>query len=65
MIWGNSEVRIKANDKILFSNFGIAASFFNSRGQKVNDLICEGERREVEYEGYEIYQINFDGDENK
>jgi len=49
MIWGNAEVRIRANDKILFSNFGIAASFFNPRGKKVNDLICEEERREVEY----------------
>jgi hypothetical protein len=42
MIWGNAEVRIRANDKILFSNFGISASFFNPRGLKVNDLICEG-----------------------
>jgi hypothetical protein len=51
---------------MLFSNFGSkASSSFNSRGYKVDDLIGEGDLREVAYEGYEIYQIIFDEDSIK
>jgi hypothetical protein len=39
LIFGNAELRIRANEKIIFSNFGIGNSFFNPRGKKVHDLI--------------------------
>jgi len=60
IIFGNAEIRIRANEKTVFSNFGIAASFFNPRNKKVHDLLGEGESRQVEFESYELYQVAFD-----
>ena len=44
----------------MFSNFGIAASFFNPRNKKVHDLLGEGESRQVEFDSYELYQVAFE-----
>ena len=40
LIFGNAELRIKTGEKTVFSNFGIMNSYFNSRGKKVQDLLC-------------------------
>jgi hypothetical protein len=42
IIFGNAEIRIRANEKTVFSNFGIASSFFNPRNKRVHDLLGEG-----------------------
>ena len=42
LIIGNSEIRLKNQEWKVFSNFGIANSFFNSLGCGVNDLLGEG-----------------------
>ena len=60
LIFGNSEVRLKSLDSKLFSNFGISNSFFDSRGDRVNELIGEGAEREVEMASFEIHQIEFE-----
>jgi hypothetical protein len=60
LIFGNAELRIKTGEKTVFSNFGIMNSYYNSRGKKVQDLICEEGTRETAIESYEIYQILFD-----
>ena len=46
LIFGNSQIRIKTGEKEkkLFSNFGISASYFNSKGDKVNALFCEQQK---------------------
>lgn len=31
IIFGNSEIRVKSGDRVLFSNFGVNNSYFNSR----------------------------------
>lgn len=60
LIFGNAEMRIRANEKTVFSNFGIGNSFFNNRGAKVNQILGAGENREVEFQGYEIYELAFE-----
>ena len=62
LIFGNAELRIKTGEKTVFSNFGIMNSYYNSRGKKVHDLLCEEGTRETGIESYEIYQILFDYD---
>ena len=59
-IYGNAEIRIKTGIKTLFSNFGVNNAFFNSRGQKVDRFLGEGEKREVEFEMAEFYQVIFE-----
>jgi hypothetical protein len=39
MIFGNSEIRIKSQEKKVYSNFGISNSYFKSRGFKVETLL--------------------------
>ena len=46
-IFGNAEIRVKAGEKKVFSNFGINNAFFNCKGKKVESFLCEGEKREV------------------
>jgi hypothetical protein len=43
LIIGNSEIKLKNNERKVFSNFGIASSFFNSYGCGVNELLGEGQ----------------------
>ena len=42
LLIGNSEIRLKNQEWKVFSNFGIANSFFNCMGCGVNDLLGEG-----------------------
>jgi len=42
LIIGNSEIRLKNQEWKVFSNFGIANSFYNSNGCGVNELLGEG-----------------------
>ena len=60
IIFGNSEVRIKAGEAKLFTNFGISNSFYDHRGVKVNGFIGEGDEREVATATYEIYELEFE-----
>jgi hypothetical protein len=62
LIFGNTELRIKTGEKTVFSNFGIMRFYYNSRGKKVQDLICEEGTRETGIQSNEIYQILFDYD---
>jgi hypothetical protein len=39
IIFGNSEIRIKSQEKRVYSNFGISNSYFKSRGHKVETLL--------------------------
>ena len=61
LIIGNSEIRLKHQDWKVFSNFGIANSFFNSNGCNVNDLLGEGrDARDVKIFGFEIHRVLFE-----
>ena len=42
LIIGNSEIRLKNQEWKVFSNFGIANSFYDSNGYGVNELLGEG-----------------------
>jgi hypothetical protein len=60
ILFGNSEMRLKSGEDIVFSNFGIANSFFDNKGQTVDALFGEGkDKRELPIEGYEIYQLMY------
>lgn len=59
IIFGNAEIRIRLHESTVFSNFGIPSSYFESRGKKVNDLLCMGNGRDADLVSYEIYQIIF------
>ena len=45
LIFGNSEIRIKAANKELYSNFAINNAYFNSRGFTVDVMLGEGATR--------------------
>lgn len=47
LIFGNSEIRVGANEKKIFSNFGVGNAHFDSRKEGVNIILGEGQRREV------------------
>lgn len=58
LIIGNSEIRLKNQEWKVFSNFGIANSFFNNMGSGVNDLLGEGPAvREVAIVNFEVFKI--------
>ena len=48
-LFGNAEIRVKAGEKKVFSNFGINNAYFNSRGHKIDRFLNEGEKRETEF----------------
>jgi hypothetical protein len=60
ILFGNAELRIRANEKTVFSNFGISNGYFNNRAKRVNDLLGDGENREIEFKSYEIYEVFFE-----
>ena len=59
-IYGNADIRIKTGFKTVFTNFGVSNGYFNSRGDKVDRFLNEGEKREVEFEFCEFYQVVFE-----
>ena len=59
-IYGNAEIRVKTGFKTVFTNFGVSNGYFNSRGDKVDRFLNEGEKREVEFEFCEFYQVIFE-----
>jgi hypothetical protein len=61
LLFGNSEIRLRSGESLIFSNFGIANSNFDNKGQSVDALFGEGkDKRELPITGYEIYQIIFE-----
>lgn len=61
LIFGNSELRIKTGELKCFSNLGIAAGYYQTKGRSVNTLLGEGILRETDLVNYEIYQVFFSG----
>jgi hypothetical protein len=49
VIYGNAELRVKTGMKTVFSNFGVNNAFYNSRGDKIDKFLEEGDKREVEF----------------
>ena len=60
VIFGNFDLRLRAGDSKLFSNFGSNNSFYQCQGESVNALIGEGKNREVKLKNYEIFQAIFE-----
>ena len=61
LLFGNSEIRLRSGESLIFSNFGIANSNFDNKNQSVDALFGEGkDKRELPIAGYEIYQIIFE-----
>jgi len=42
LIFGNSEIRVKADECKLYSNFGTNNVAYNAEGDRVGDLLGEG-----------------------
>jgi len=60
LIFGNSEIRLRSLEFKLFSNFGISNSFYDSRGDKVQELLGEGNERDVNITGFEVYALELE-----
>lgn len=61
-ILGNAEIRLKTQEKKMFSNFGIANSTFdNGKDQRADFLkVRESGNNEQEISSYEFYQLRLD-----
>lgn len=59
LIVGNSEIRWKSGEKIVYSNFAISNGFYETKGTNVWALLKAGEVREVGIKGFECYQVLF------
>jgi len=49
---GNSEIRLRFGEMLVYSNFGIVNAYFDSRGDQVDVLLMGNDAREVEILGY-------------
>jgi hypothetical protein len=60
IIFGNSELRVKSGENLVYSNFGISNSYFDCGQLTVDALFGEGkEGKELPFDAYEIYQLLF------
>jgi hypothetical protein len=57
-IFGNSEIRLKTQEKKLFSNFAVAASTFDNLSEQKATFLGEN-IIETEGASYEFYQTKF------
>ena len=55
-ILGNAQIRIKTQEKKVFSNFGIHLSTFDNLNDNRKSFLND-EANELEIDGYEFYQI--------
>lgn len=58
IVFGNSEIRIKSQELILFSNFGISNACYPSNDDTLENFLGSSVR-EVNIEEYEVYRIDF------
>lgn len=59
LVFGNSEIRLKQSERVVFSNFGIVNSYFFTRKENVDSFLHEGDNREANLTGLEIHQVMF------
>jgi hypothetical protein len=57
LIFGNSEVRVSADRREVYSNFGVTSGVYSARGDKVDCFLGEGQARETPLQYYELHQI--------
>ena len=60
-LFGNAEIRLKSQEKKVFSNFGIATSTFNNGTEQRTSFLNVNEMsdNQLDIETYEFYRINF------
>jgi len=56
LLFGNAEVRIKAHETKVFSNFGVNSGVFATYGKKFADFLGSV-TNEIELSHFEIYEI--------
>jgi len=49
---GNSEIRLRFGEMLVYSNFGIVNAYFDTNGEQVDALLMDNDSREVEILGY-------------
>lgn len=59
VIFGNFDLRIRAGDSKLFSNFASNNSFYDCKGESINALMGDGKNREIKLKNYEVFQVVF------
>ena len=61
-ILGNAGIRLRTGEKKIFSNFGIARSYFDNLDFPRTDFlgVTKAENNELDIESYEFYKIDFD-----
>jgi len=59
IIFGNSEIRIKNLDDLLFSNFGISNGHYHPKGNGVSVLLGEENTKEIKVSTYEFHKLIF------
>ena len=58
VIFGNSEIRIKSQEKKVFSNVGVSNSYYRHNGDGVNVRLGGTKSdREMQAESYEFFQL--------
>lgn len=60
LVVGNSEIRLRFGDKIMYSNFAISNAFFETNGANVNALLMNDNNREADLISYECYEVVFE-----
>lgn len=60
-LFGNAEIRLKSQEKKVFSNFGIANSTFDNGNEPRTSFlnVKEMSNNELEIDTYEFYKMNF------
>lgn len=59
VIFGNYDLRIKAGDNKVTSNFGLPGSFYDNAGYYASTLLGEGKNREARIKHLEIFEVFF------
>jgi hypothetical protein len=60
IIFGNSEIRIRNNEKQLFSNFAIENSHFEKGKNRLEDFTGDKKARTLDLISYEYIEVKFE-----
>lgn len=57
IIWGNSQIRIRFGEDLVFSNFGILNSYYDNKRDRIDEFLGYENEREIMMKTYEFYKV--------